>query len=289
MVSLRKGDYLVTNGKRFLSGRTKLLLYVVTDLKRGQISHFFLSSNLPVNRKGVPEPVQPRLLLLITGVDNPSVGLHQHGRTKVPVHVPPIRGARCGAAGAQDALVQAVLKSATVTKQSETTLVEARFSYQFLPVVRRLQELLIASAQVLLVVPLQPGLDRAVLLVELVHVRHQVLDNVHMRQRVDLGGLVARVDFARRIIITLLIFVSRKASENDNANYLMQARVLTPPMFMAHDPQMPSLQDLRKVTVESCSFLILMSASNTMGPQVFRSTLNSCMLGLSPGLSGSNR
>ena len=33
----------------------------------------------------------------------------------------------------------------------------------------------------------------------------------------------------------------------------MQARVLTPPMFMAHDPQMPSLQDLRNVTLESIS------------------------------------
>jgi len=36
-------------------------------------------------------------------------------------------------------------------------------------------------------------------------------------------------------------------------------------MFMAHDPQMPSLQDLLKVSVGSTSFLILISASRTYG------------------------
>ena len=49
----------------------------------------------------------------------------------------------------------------------------------------------------------------------------------------------------------------------------------------------PSRQDLLKVNVGSISFLILMSASNTIGPQLFRSTLYSCIRGLSPGLSGS--
>ena len=54
--------------------------------------------------------------------------------------------------------------------------------------------------------------------------------------------------------------------------YLMQASVLMPPMFMAQEPQMPSLQDRRKVSVGSISFLILIRASNTMGPHEFRST-----------------
>ncbi len=53
---------------------------------------------------------------------------------------------------------------------------------------------------------------------------------------------------------------------------LMQARVFVPSMFMAHDPQIPSRQERRKVRVESISFLILMSASSTIGPQVSRST-----------------
>ncbi len=44
------------------------------------------------------------------------------------------------------------------------------------------------------------------------------------------------------------------------------------PIFMAQDPQMPSLQERLKVREGSISFLILMSASKTMGPQLFRST-----------------
>ena len=40
---------------------------------------------------------------------------------------------------------------------------------------------------------------------------------------------------------------------------------------MAQEPQMPSLQDRLKVRLGSISFLILMSASSTMGPQLFRS------------------
>ena len=45
----------------------------------------------------------------------------------------------------------------------------------------------------------------------------------------------------------------------------MHAKVLTPPMFIAQDPQMPSLHDLLKVNVGSISFLILIKASNTIG------------------------
>ena len=36
-----------------------------------------------------------------------------------------------------------------------------------------------------------------------------------------------------------------------------------PLIFMAHEPQMPSLQDLLKVSVGSTSFFILISASRT--------------------------
>ena len=52
----------------------------------------------------------------------------------------------------------------------------------------------------------------------------------------------------------------------------MQARVLVPSMFMAQEPHTPSRQERRKVSVESISFLILMSASRTMGPQASTST-----------------
>ena len=51
-----------------------------------------------------------------------------------------------------------------------------------------------------------------------------------------------------------------------------QASVLPPSMFIAQEPQMPSRQERRKVSVGSTSFLILISASRTIGPQASRST-----------------
>lgn len=64
------------------------------------------------------------------------------------------------------------------------------------------------------------------------------------------------------------------------------ASVLTPSMFMAHDPQIPSRQLRRKVRVGSCSFLILIKASKIIGPQAFKSTLYVWRYGFSAGLSG---
>jgi len=65
-----------------------------------------------------------------------------------------------------------------------------------------------------------------------------------------------------------------------------QARVFPPLMFIEQEPQIPSRQERRKVSVGSISFLILIKASNTMGPHLFRSISYVCMWGLSPGLSG---
>ncbi|KKA16507.1 hypothetical protein T310_9896, partial [Rasamsonia emersonii CBS 393.64] len=50
-----------------------------------------------------------------------------------------------------------------------------------------------------------------------------------------------------------------------------QASVLTPSMFIAQLPQMPSRQLRRKVRVGSISFLIRISASSIIGPVLFRS------------------
>ena len=41
---------------------------------------------------------------------------------------------------------------------------------------------------------LNPGLDGLILLVEVVHVGHEVLDDVHVGQRVDLGDLAVILD-----------------------------------------------------------------------------------------------
>ena len=48
----------------------------------------------------------------------------------------------------------------------------------------------------------------------------------------------------------------------------VQASVLPPSIFMAQDPQIPSRQERRNVNVGSISFLILISASRTIGPQL---------------------
>lgn len=52
----------------------------------------------------------------------------------------------------------------------------------------------------------------------------------------------------------------------------MQAKEWRPSQFMAQEPQMPSLQDLLKVRVESMSSLILIKASKYIGLMVFKST-----------------
>jgi hypothetical protein len=53
---------------------------------------------------------------------------------------------------------------------------------------------------------------------------------------------------------------------------LMQAKVLVPSMFIEQEPQMPSRQERRNVSEASISFLILIRASRTIGPQDLRST-----------------
>ena len=54
--------------------------------------------------------------------------------------------------------------------------------------------------------------------------------------------------------------------------YLVQASVFAPSMFIAQLPHTPSRHDRRKVSVESISFLIAISASRTIGPQRSMST-----------------
>jgi hypothetical protein len=53
---------------------------------------------------------------------------------------------------------------------------------------------------------------------------------------------------------------------------MVQASVLVPSIFIEHDPQMPSRQERRKVSVGSMAFLIQISASSTIGPQSSQST-----------------
>ncbi len=50
--------------------------------------------------------------------------------------------------------------------------------------------------------------------------------------------------------------------------FVRQARPLVPSMFMAQEPQMPSRQERRRLSVWSCSSLIFSSTSSIMGPQL---------------------
>lgn len=50
----------------------------------------------------------PLLLVLVTGIGQPAVGLQEHGRAEVFLAVPPVRGAGRRATGAQDAFVQSI-------------------------------------------------------------------------------------------------------------------------------------------------------------------------------------
>jgi hypothetical protein len=68
-----------------------------------------------------------------------------------------------------------------------------------------------------------------------------------------------------------------------------QAKVLTPSIFIAQLPQIPSLQLRLNVRVGSTSFLMRISASSTIGPVLFRSSVYVCMCGFVAGSSGFQR
>lgn len=57
-------------------------------------------------------------------------------------------------------------------------------------------------------------------------------------------------------------------ADDDLLMYSKHARPFWPSMFIAQDPQMPSRQERRNVKVGSISFLILIRASNTIGPHL---------------------
>ena len=62
----------------------------------------------PVESHVVVEVLSPLGRLLVSGVGEPAVGLEEDGGAEVLLRVPPVRGARGRAAGAEDALVETV-------------------------------------------------------------------------------------------------------------------------------------------------------------------------------------
>lgn len=135
---------------------------------------------------------------------------------------------------------------------------------------------------------MEVGFDGFVLFVELGQIGNEIFNDVGVGKGVD-AGLVGCVggDATYR-----LISLGTKGYGGAKRVYVdvhRQANVFTPSMFMAQLPQMPSLQLLRNVSVGSTSFFILISASNTIGPVLFRSRVYDCILGFSVGRSGDQR
>jgi len=130
-----------------------------------------------VHRVGVVDFVESLCLVIISAVYNPSVRLHKYSRSQVLFRIPPVTGARCGAASAHDTLIQSI---------------------QYRTVLDRLKVLLIFShPNFCLWSLLQERLDWSVLRVKVVHVRYKVLDNIHVWEWVQ-PRLLFRVCVDRR-------------------------------------------------------------------------------------------
>ena len=124
-------------------------------------------------------------------------------------------------------------------------------------------------------ITLEVRLDGLVLLVEQSQIRYEILDDVGVRQRVDarLGVGVGRDTAWTGLLAIVGAHTTRLSGCRGSSDIHKQARVLTPSMFMAQLPQIPSRQERRKVKVGSCSFFIRMRASSIIGPVLLRSRL----------------
>lgn len=147
---------------------------------------------------------------------------------------------------------------------------------------------------------LEVRLDGFVLLVEVGQVGHYVLYDVGVREWVDLGLflgicgdsaciLLARLDSQVCSSDRTMPMLRWSIREMQKMNIHKQASVLTPSIFIAQLPQIPSLQLRRNVRVGSISFLMRISASSTIGPVLLRSSVYVCMCGFVEGSSGFQR
>jgi hypothetical protein len=123
------------------------------------------NSMTTVQLEGIIELGQSFFGFGVSGILNPSIGLHEHSRAEVLVGTPPVTWTGSGAASTENALVHAI---------------------EFGPIFNALQMFpAIRWGRI----RLKPWFNGAVLFVEIGHVRHKILDHVHVRQGVNLGGL----------------------------------------------------------------------------------------------------
>jgi hypothetical protein len=113
-----------------------------------------------IEAERVLDIVEPLARCLVTRIDEPAIGLQQHGGAEIAIAVPPIARAGCRAAGTKDAFVKPV---------------------EFSAVPWRLKPFFFRRRRGCL----QPGLDRGVLRVKHREVRHKIFNDWQMRQGID--------------------------------------------------------------------------------------------------------
>lgn len=128
------------------------------------------------------------LRLLVSRVGDPAVRLEEHGRAKVLLAVPPVRGAGGAAAGAENALVKAVKLGSVCLGLAVLTSLWMIVSVD----TRVVGHMMIRTHIWWRRVALEVWLDGFVLFVEVSQVWHEILDDVGVREGVD-AGLFARV------------------------------------------------------------------------------------------------
>src|SRR5579875_61645 len=125
-----------------------------------------------VEPKWVFQAVQPFFHRFVATVGEPAPSLEKHGRPKKAIAVPPVARAARRAAEAEDALVIAVEPRALLDRLEALLLGSWRFR-------------------------LKPGLDHLVLRKDVIEIGDKVLDDGHVRERVDLRGTSRIGDEAR--------------------------------------------------------------------------------------------
>jgi hypothetical protein len=120
-----------------------------------------------IQLEGIVQLCQTFVSGSISGILNPTIGLHEHGGSQILVGIPPVGRACRRTASAKDTLVHAI---------------------QFGAILLCLQVFGLTFG--LGMFGLQPRFNGTILFVEISHVWNQIFNDVHVRKRVDLGSLL---------------------------------------------------------------------------------------------------
>jgi len=146
-----------------------------------------------VQLHGVIDPGKAFRCEFITGVCDPTVRLHKDCRAQVVLRIPPVRGAGGHAARTQNALIHAV------------ELGPVSNGLKVFPDTTTFRALAREDFATCWSVALQPGLNGLVLIVEVCEIRHKILDDIRVWERLNLDCLWAWLDVhqASKAILTL--------------------------------------------------------------------------------------